>query len=380
MPDFEFREEIRESSREVLETGEKVSNAEKSLEVAQKTGIEEQIKAAEKGVAEARQEHIESSNKFAESLAKDSTGKVDPQRATELKELFKEVSGAKTAAEFTQIASKLPPDLQKVITDIGQKVSEVKLSGENIKEIKDANTKMTAAAADLQKATTPAEIEAAQEKVAKAASAMDQVLEKSGLKNPEIAKNGTRGWEILKTLYKFKGMIAIFGTLVGTLIYFKLVADSLTGCYQYTGSISKKILCDKSVLNEDIQGTCGCTSVLDERIATCTTDDEKKMVYCLSGCNSGVKLPTCTTSQGTPISILYTFKIFTIADAAAAVIQNIVNNVGAATDAALLQTLKTVGIVAGGIVALVIVLAILKYIWSHFVTGSAEVKQPVEAH
>ena len=173
-------------------------------------------------------------------------------------------------------------------------------------------------------------------------------------------------------------MIAIFGTLVGTLIYFKLVADSLTGCYQYTGSISKKILCDKSVLNEDIQGPCGCTSVLDERIATCTTDDEKKMVYCLSGCNSGVKLPTCTTSQGTPISILYTFKIFTIADAAAAVIQNIVNNVGAATDAALLQTLKTVGIVAGGIVALVIVLAILKYIWSHFVTGSAEVKQPVE--
>ena len=85
MPDFEFIEEIRESSREVLETGEKVSNAEKSLEVAQKTGIEEQIKAAEKGVAEARQEHIESSNKFAESLAKDSTGKVDPQRATELK-------------------------------------------------------------------------------------------------------------------------------------------------------------------------------------------------------------------------------------------------------------------------------------------------------
>jgi hypothetical protein len=63
-------------------------------------------------------------------------------------------------------------------------------------------------------AKTPEEIIAAEQKVSKAASAMDQVLEKSSLKNPEIAKNGPRGWEILKTLYKYKCMIGIFGVLV----------------------------------------------------------------------------------------------------------------------------------------------------------------------
>lgn len=173
------------------------------------------------------------------------------------------------------------------------------------------------------------------EKISNERKNSENILENSNeLKQKTLADGGENSWNVKKIIASLSSLLLVFATFGGiALLALKIIADTLSGCYQYNGLNKKKLGCPESEENTEY---CSCGEI--SKIYYQPTD---KKDVCISGqnimnypfcCNSQITDPTiplCTDplskSIGSDGFIYYSYEKHTIEDIIANGIENVID-------------------------------------------------------
>lgn len=198
-----------------------------------------------------------------------------------------------------EINSNLPSDVKNSLDRSANSTAEA-VSADSLKELssadksklKDSQNKIESAGKDFGEAIKEGNrdgIKDALEKISKEKKNIEDIMENSTeLKNKTESEGGRDSWnwkKVLTGLGKLLKVLAPFGLV---LLALKLISDSISGCYQYTGEQKRKIGCPSDSKNQQY---CSCGEI--SKIYYQPTD--KKNV-CISG-QTIMNYPFCCGSQ-----------------------------------------------------------------------------------
>jgi hypothetical protein len=238
-------------------------------------------------------------------------------------------------AAAAENAANLPPNITEPLNRASNSIAEggnaesfKDLSSGDRTKIQDSQNKIEAAAKDLADAIKKgdkARIKDALERISKEKKAISDILEnnKAQKQKTEATEGGRDGWAWKKALAGLGKLLAALAPLGLALVALQMVADSMTGCYQYNGEDKKKIGCPS---DSNHQEYCSCGQI--SKIYYQPTD---KKTVCVSGqeimnypfcCGSQITDPTvplCTDPTGSLIPgdsgyVYYGYEKYSAAD------------------------------------------------------------------
>ena len=164
--------------------------------------------------------------------------------------------------------------------------------------------------------------------------------------NPDIQN------EMKKHSALFLKLVVTFGAIFALYFILKIFTDGLSGCYQYIGSTSTKINCNK---NFDAISGCGCglSSGGDGSKKAICNDTNIDRVYCSANC-SGIPNLACSDSiSADNTSVYYAYKQITPASVMTGVIDTVFNAPSSMLNS-LAKYLKSIGY--GALIILCVIL------------------------
>lgn len=282
----------RKQAQEELNEAE--NNLEKQTSKTLSENLNKMIPEGTEVTPEAINAAMETLNKFAESFN-------DPNLAQRLTDLVKD------SVNNAEALNKMQTMTEGFAKKIGEIMDESKsLSEEYENKIKDLEEKVKTLKdkIDNQKELTDNDLEELKDAANKAV----KTAKKSKAAEDAEAEAGKRGGEKIMSMDVLRALMSI-GGLFGFFFGLSWLADSMTGCYKYTGD-------DGGVKIDDILGCkkkpdatkCNCgnakpdTNTIDKLQELCKSSEQKGYPWCCGDVNgttpSGLNIPTC--GGGTP--------------------------------------------------------------------------------